>query len=586
MPVLGLFYIINKMCRLTRLLLAILCLSLTGIAWAKDSVVIIVNGLSGAIQKNVTQALENQRTEIIKPINIDGVQAFYQQNAPRAIREAMQPYGYFHPKFTSNLTRRGNQWTATFNITSLGPPIRIRDVNIDILGPGKNDHNFLHFFKHVPIKIGDILHTEKYETTKQLLYDIASTRGFFDAKMLESKIFIDIKNNTAKILIRFETGQRYLFGSTTFSDSPFSPRFLMRFLRYKKGKNYNYHHVEQTQKDFINSNYFSQAVVNAETKKRKNGSVPMHIKIVPRKRYAYTLGAGYGTDTGPRGTLGFSMRRVNRYGHQIKTLIQAAKNNSYADASYFIPGRHPASDVWTFTAGYANFDQITGNGKSYKLQAGYSTSLGKRWSQTVALTYLDERYNIITFPFTKSNVLYPNITWQYFSTQNQVNPKNGLSFSGFLGGTPKLGLSDTSFFQIRLNTKFLFTLFDTTRFIFRGVLAHTNIKDLKALPFSLQLFAGGARSIRGYSYNQLGPGRNLFIGSFELQQRVYGDWYLCGFIDSGNVTSNSPFKNLNLGVGPGIAWLSPIGVLEVTVANAITQPNKPWVIQFTMGPEL
>jgi len=39
-------------------------------------------------------------------------------------------------------------------------------------------------------------------------------------------------------------------------------------------------------------------------------------------------------------------------------------------------------------------------------------------------------------------------------------------------------------------------------------------------------------------------------------------------------------------VGPGIVWLSPIGMLEITVANAISQPNHPWVIQFTMGPDL
>lgn len=74
----------------------------------------------------------------------------------------------------------------------------------------------------------------------------------------------------------------------------------------------------------------------------------------------------------------------------------------------------------------------------------------------------------------------------------------------------------------------------------------------------------------------------------EIQQRIFGQWYLCGFFDVGNVTDGNPFnpKNLFEGLGPGIAWLSPVGVVEITFANAISKSNKPWLLQFTIGPSL
>ncbi|MCB1827657.1 MAG: BamA/TamA family outer membrane protein [Coxiellaceae bacterium] len=569
-----------------RFLLVIITLSFSGIAWAASQLTTQFSGVSGRAEENVKKALTNEKAKIETPIDQVGIQ-FFIKKAPAAIKEALQPYGYFNPIIKTTSSRKGNLWTVNFQINP-GPPTMLTQVSVGIIGPGQNDRAFKRIYQHLPIKVGDRLITENYEKAKQLLYDLASTRGYFDAEMLQNKIYINIKTNQAQIYLKFKTGHRYLFGKTSFSETPFNPRFLRRFLDYKKGRYYNYQKISKTQEDFVNSNYFSAAIITPNQKKSVEYQVPINIELTPRERFAYSFGAGYGTDTGPRGTAGYEIRRVNKYGHQFKTLIQAAKNNSYASASYLIPGRHPASDIWTLSGGYADFDQVTGNGKGYKIQAGYSTSIG-RWKQTVNLTFLNERYNIVNFPFTKTQMLYPNINWQFISTKKkELYPKFGFSFSGFLGGTPKSSISAASFVQARVDLKTLMTFFHRTRLILRTSIARTEIDNLEQLPFSLQLWAGGARSVRGYSYNQIGPGKNLFVGSIELQEKIVGNWYLVGFFDMGNVTDRSAFDlhTMSEGAGPGIAWLSPIGVLELTVANAFTQPNKPWVVQFTMGPEL
>ena len=153
-----------------------------------------------------------------------------------------------------------------------------------------------------------------------------------------------------------------------------------------------------------------------------------------------------------------------------------------------------------------------------------------------------------------------------------------------LAGATKNAFSQTNFFQATMQLSTLYTFLPThTRFLFRTRVGHTNITNLMRLPLSLQLFAGGSHSMRGYGYNSIGPGRNLVVAGTELQQRVYGDLYLAGFADAGVVGNTNIFQHINVGVGPGIAWVGTIGTIELTVAQAVTQSNKPWSIQFAMG---
>jgi len=554
-------------------------------AWAANTLSVRLTGLKNDVEKNVQLVIENETNSIKKEVNAQSVEYLY-KNLSKKIKTAMQPYGYFEPNISTRLIRQNNQWVIFVSITP-GQAVYLTSVKVTILGQGTQDSTFDKLKNNLPIKTGDILNTEKYNLAKQHLFDLASIRGYFDAKMVENKIYLNLNKHQAEIIIKFQTGIRYRFGETTFSKSPFSIKFLNRFLNYQKGKYYNYKRIENTRKNFIDSDYFAQVSVTPETDKLANQQVPIRIRIAPKKRYAYKIGLGYGTDTGPRATLGYDIRRINNSGHQFKSLIQAAENNSFLTAAYLIPGVNPASDLYEFSTSYADFNQVTGTGKSFNAQGSYTSSLGN-WKQTIALAYLREDYNIVNFPATKTTLLYPNINWRYINRQDILYPKSGFSFSGNLAGATSAIVSKTSFFQAKTTVKSLFTLFDSTRFLLHLSLARTDINNLGSLPLSLQLFAGGAQSIRGYRYNSIGPGRNLFVGSIEIQQRIKGNWYLTAFFDAGNVTDGNPFNQSTLfeGVGPGIAWLSPVGIVEVTFANAISLPDKPWLIQFTMGPSI
>jgi translocation and assembly module TamA len=539
-----------------------------------------------AVQKNVKAALQNLYGKLQFPLTPVEAEHFMVK-APFEIQGAITPFGFFHNAIHSTLTKNDGAWSVNFAVTE-GPALPIAAVDIEILGDGKHDPVFQKWIQHSPLKVGHPLHTQEYENAKTDLFDLATKRGYFSAKMVKNQIQINLARYQSTVVIVFDTGTRSRYGETTFSESPFKTAFLQKYLTYKKGQYYNASDLEKTQEGLVASNYFSQVMIKPDTRDIQKGDVPISVSLIARKAREYTVGLGYGTDTGGvRGTAGVTFRRLGGEGHRLQLLGRAsANNNSSFITKYMIPGFNPAKDLITLFGGIGHIEQSTGNANTAKVATEYSTTRD-RWKSSIEMAYLNERYNIRGFPNTSTQLVFPSIEVTYANTDHPLNPRNGISIATQVSGASKAVLSETDFFQVTSHFKALYTIEKTrTRLLFRSDVGHTNITNIIRLPLSLQLFAGGARSVRGYDYNSIGPGRNLLVMSGELQERIYKDFYLAGFIDAGTVGNNAIFDTVKAGTGPGVAWISPIGTMELTVAEAFTQPNKPWMIQFTMGTNL
>ena len=114
------------------------------------------------------------------------------------------------------------------------------------------------------------------------------------------------------------------------------------------------------------------------------------------------------------------------------------------------------------------------------------------------------------------------------------------------------------------------------------------------LPASVRFFAGGDNSIRGYAYQSLGPkddqgdvvgGRNLLVGSVELERRLLDKWGVALFADSGNAFDRA-HVDPRTGIGIGIRWRSPVGPVRLDIAHPLNDSKDTFRIHFSMGPEL
>lgn len=540
-----------------------------------------ITGLDDQVLTNVETRLDIMLKGFGEDLTEQNIRQFYRQ-APLNILKAMQPFGYYKPEIEPALEQNGTRWTATF-IIKPGTPMRISTVDLQIDGPGRYDLAFVDFLSRIPLHSGDVLLINNYQQAKNIFFDVAQHTGYLNATLARHEVNIDLDNYTAHITLHYDTGERFFFGPVNFRQKAFSEKFLRRFIHFEQGQPYATTEILELQENFNSSGYFQQIRIKPNIDQAQNQEVPIDIALRAKKSQLYTLGGGYGTDTGVRGTLAWDIRRVNEMGHQFRTYLQGSAVQSNAQAQYIIPGRNPITDQYSIGANA--FDLNLGDNRSTGALFQIAAIRDKKqWLQILSLNALYERFITMNEPAQKAFVLYPELNLQRTVADNILFPDHGYSIEVSLRGGAKSLASDLNFFQVTVDGKAIYTLPTKTRLIARSDFGYTETPNIMQVPVSLQLLTGGAETIRGYSYLSLGPGRILLVLSGELQQNVWKKWYIAGFFDAGNVMDDPPFQ-FKRTWGLGIIRETPIGPARLYLAQVLNEARKSLRVVFSLGPD-
>lgn len=528
-----------------------------------------ISGITGPALNNALA-----RLELLKKSHPTDPNRFYQE-APAEIQKALEPYGYFKSKVET----RQKGW---FQVTP-GPPIIIRKIDLTITGAGEKDPAFQNISHDLPIKLGQTLLTENYDKTKDQMLQAANDQGYLNATIEKKELRIDPKTSSAVIILHLASGARYYFGKIIFSDTPYSSRFLQRFIYLDENEPFSSKKLLKFQQDLSSSNYFKQVIVTPKIQEAKNFRVPTLVSLTAPKSKIYSIGAGYGTFTGPRLTLNAEWPRVGNGGQHFITQIKLSPVLSGLAAKYFIPGKNPLTDQFTLGVDAQKFLPENGRSISEKFSAGYLKNLHD-WQHSLNFNYLIDHYEANNQPSEVSRLLFPSYSVSRIKTDDMIYPSQGSSVSFTLLGSNQHVLSSTSFVQSEIKGKYIFSPTSESRIIMRGDLGYTIVNDLKRLPLTLNFFAGGPRSVRGYPYSSIGPGRYLKIASVEYQHRITDNWSGALFYDAGTATDHFN-SSLNRGDGLGLVYHSLIGPIQIYVARAESKPGKPLQIEFSIGPD-
>jgi len=193
-----------------------------------------------------------------------------------------------------------------------------------------------------------------------------------------------------------------------------------------------------------------------------------------------------------------------------------------------------------------------------------------------------------------SRLLIPGVSWTRIDADSRIYTTRGSRLALSLQGAARGVLSNTSFAQADLQAKVIRSFGTGNRLIVRGEAGATYVSDFSRLPVSLRFFAGGDNSVRGYAYRSLGPtdasgavigGRYLLVGSVEYDRRIVGNWGAAVFYDAGNAFNSRP-ASLKRGAGVGLRWRSPVGMVRIDLASALSEPGHPLRLHISIGPDL
>lgn len=564
----------------------------TGAPAATGTLAVLVEGVEGAPRDNILAFLDINRFAG-KPAPEETELRWLHGNAERNIRDALQPFGYYEPAIESALNRVTAGWEARYRIQP-GRAMRVAAVDIQVLGEGEQDPAFQKLLAALPVAKGQVLDQPKYEQLKLNLETLATERGYFDARFTEHAIEIDLQAYEAAVKLHYDTGKRYRFGDIAFKQDILSPKLLNRYPRFKPGDPYDANELLKLQSDLGGSPYFSQVQIDT-SQDTVTHTAPIDVQLTPNKKRKFSAGLGYGTDTGVRGKAKVEQRWINRQGHHYEAELQLSPIKSVLGFKYIIPGQDPTTDEYALTAGYTlqNYDdqdyERVALGGSWQRQDG-------KWLKNYNLSLQYEDYQIGDEPRSTSLLLIPGLNWTWIDADDRLYTTRGLLFGFELRGASTLLLSDINFVQGVLHLKWVRALNDDNRLIARGDLGATAIKeDFEDLPASLRFYTGGDASVRGYAYNKIGPtddggtvvgGKNLVVGSLEYEHRVWGDWSVAAFIDSGDAFDGAS-PELKTGAGLGLRWRSPVGPVRIDFASGLDRPpGDAFRFSFSIGPDL
>ncbi|RMJ05832.1 Translocation and assembly module TamA precursor [Marinobacter litoralis] len=519
----------------------------------------------------------------------------YAPTAKGQIKEALRALGYYNPQITWEVTD-GDVGLAELKLTvEPGTPVRVRQRNVDIHGPGANDAEFVDELPERP-RVGDVLNHGEYDNLRSSINNRARRLGYFDGKYEARELRVDPAEKIADINLSFESGERYRLGEVTFLEGHgFEQRLLEQFVTFEPGEPFHAGKVAKLSADLSNSGYFSGVDLDASPSDAKDRVIPINIGLTPRDPRSISAGVGFSTDVGPRFRGSWREHYINPMGHRRGMDTEVSELRQSISGWYELPLDPPMTDSIRLSTGYQREEIEDVASERLTLGQQWRHQLDTGWMQILGLRWEGERYTIGEETQNTSSLLLPSVGYSKLHSNSPLDPSQGYRLQVDVTGAHRAALSDADILHVNFLARGLYTLADKHRFLARfnfGGVATNNFDDV---PPSLRFFAGGDQSVRGYAYESLSPknsdgdvvgGRYLIVGSAEYQYEFTKNWRLAAFIDEGNAVDDV-FDPLATGVGVGIRWVSPVGPLRLDIAEGLNESlGGEWRIHFSMGPEL
>ena len=517
------------------------------------------------------------------------------RDADRDIHEALESLGYYGATITKALERSDACWTARFTI-EVGEPVVFRSVEILVLGDASDDATFNRRVQARRIKSGEVLHHGRYDRYKRTLIDTAIARGYFEAEFTRAEITVDAENYAADLALVLESGPRYRFGDVTFTEGILRDSLLQGYSDIEPGAPYDVKAVNNLYEALNGSSYFSSVSISTDPLDTEGKITPVSVTLTPGMRRIYSVGAGFATDTGPQGRLGFNNRRKNDKGHQLEARLFGSKVRSEITTAYRFPMQDPRNEWFSVGAGFQHEETDTSESDTFKVGILESHNIAKHWLETRYVDYVREDFTIAE-QNTTSTLIILGVNREKVVGREMSRSLNGHRYTFDLrGASDSLG-SDTSFLQFRASALWIHSLSEKSRVLARARIGTTLKDQFSELPASVRFFAGGDNSIRGYELESLGPldadgnvigGSHLVEASLEVDRLFRPQWAIAAFVDTGSAFSGMSGSSVELstGVGIGLRWYSPLGPIRLDFAHPLDDPDHSLRVHITLGPEL
>jgi len=408
-----------------RMVMVLLSCLFSATLFAQTQVNVVISGIDQPLEDNVRLflSIEQQKEHALLT---EGRLRGLHTKAVQEIANALQPFGYYRPVITSELTQQSpDLWQAIYSIDP-GLALPIGEFDFVVSGAMRDDPELQMLISKLPLQKGDIFNHVQYEELKAGLARFASDRGYFKARFIEHRIDIDLDAYEARIHLHYEAGTRYHFGEVLLQQDAIDDDLLRRYIPFERGSPYTLTQVIDLQQALNDSEYFRTVEVSPGALQPGSDEIPVSVMLTPRTLHRYSVGLGYGSDTGARAKFGWQIPLVNSRGHRFDTEAKVSELGYTVEAHYRVPVLNPRTDQMVYSAGVINEHTDTSESTIRTIGASLKRSRGN-WRESVSVDYEQEDF-VVADQSGSTVLVIPGVNWNRTWGNNFIYAIDGLRF--------------------------------------------------------------------------------------------------------------------------------------------------------------
>ncbi|URJ29345.1 autotransporter assembly complex protein TamA [Blochmannia endosymbiont of Camponotus modoc] len=466
-----------------------------------------------------------------------------------------------------------------------GDPVVVTEVNVVIRGDGIKDVDYQKIIKDSKSFIGKRLNHNDYEQCKNKLYNLALSKGYFDAKFQNSQLIVMPSRCQSVWNIDFYSGQRYVFERIKFYGSQIKEDYLKKISNIRSGEYYSATSVMELNRRFSYTNWFESVSISSDYMRlQQKKKIILDIFLYPCAKNNFATGSGYAIDTGPRTKIIWKKPWINAHGHSLETNFSLSKPEQVFDLSYKIPlFSNPLEEYYLLQGGLIHEDTHNVQSSVMTVNIARYWNCSHKWQRSINVHW---HFNHCSNNYIIKNIMliYPGINVSRIRKRGEIIPYWGDSQNYSINISNNCWRSDVNFIAVQVQNVWVRTLLKKHRILARGNLSWIDTPNFSSVDLMLRFFSNVNNGIRGYKHKSLYPDDNSesFVGvatklittTFEYQYNVINKWWGAIFIDAGEITNDIKWNSFKSGIGIGARWQLPIGPIKLDVATPLIHKGK------------
>lgn len=457
--------------------------------------------------------------------------------------------------------------------------------------------------KAIRIKPGKPFDEPGIPEDKQRLLNFFADNGYPYVEVEQSHT-VDRSSNTAHIRYDINPGNFVTVGNIYIvGDVLTSQKAIRKAMDLKEGAPFSRKKLIESQLSIRRLGPFAYVSIETIGIKERREVVHLKVKVEEQRPYMLDLGFSYSTDESFTGSLTF--RNINAFGW-AKTnamVLTAGQNLSRAEIKWLDP-RFLGS----------KFEMLSAAWVQYKKQPAYAYTeiagaLGwvrklVRWTFfyhfEIDRNYFVEGDSVAADADSlRNNTIFRNsLSSSYDSRDSFAFPTKGIYTFGRAEFFNEVKGNEANF--VKFSWQFEHDLGFLRRFVLSSALRTSHIQTIGnnvSVPANERIYMGGDDTVRGFSYQSLGPtnaqgqaigGLTRWITNFELRMLIWRSLSCAAFYDMGSLTPNYPDTTLTTirnSAGAGLRYHTPVGPIRLDVGFPLDRRanESKYRLHFTFG---